>query len=839
MGLLRQFGSAAVFCAVFAAGVSAQSGAPASGLLVTAVDENGVAVAGVRVMLQASALPAALHCETDFGGDCRFPDLPAGPLQLRLQKEGFYEATVAEVHPGTVEVTLQRQQEVRELVNVVESPPAIDRSQVASQEKLTGLQIIDIPYPTTRDYRKVLGFIPTVVPDASGQPHVAGQETYETRTLLDGFDVTQPANGQLLVRVSTDAFRSIEVEPGREPAEYGKASGGVLALNTGIGDDHLRFSATDFTPSFQNKKGWTLDSVTPRFAVSGPMRKGKMWFYNAGDGEYDNIVIPELPNGVDTDGYWRVGDLLKLQTNLSARNIFTTSFVINHLRDEHDGLSPQNPAPATPVDAESAYAASAKDQYYFSGGELLETGFGFDRYDLGFTPLGSLPYFMAPGSNGGNYYLNASTQAEREQLLANLYLPAHQWHGRHDIKAGIDLDRLGYEARFTRQPISFLRSGQAPRAGQPLAADACLAPPAQGQASPCSRYSEFSGGAPSSTYNTEASAYAEDRWLISDRLLIEPGLRLDWDQIVRSALFSPRLAGTYVLDRRGETKLSAGIGTVYDATPIFVIARPLAGQRLDYFFDANGNALGAPVLTTFRANMNTLQAPRFLNWSAALERKLPASIYLKAEFMQDRGSHGFVYNTANGAADGNFLLQNSRNARYDAFTLSLRRNFAKGYSLFASYTRSRTRSNQALDFSVDNPVLSAQAAGPFPWDAPNRFLSWGYVPFFTLPWIHRLELAYSLEARTGFPYIAVNSRQQIVGPPDSHRFPGDFTLNLQLEKRFHLFGFYWAVRGGFDNITGHKNYLVVYNNVDSPQFGTFSVYEGRAFTSRIRFLGRK
>jgi len=129
---------------------------------------------------------------------------------------------------------------------VHESPPAIDPAQVASQQTLSGLDVLNIPYPSTHDYRNVLAFMPSVVSDSFGQPHVAGAQTYQTLTLLDGFNVTQPANGQLLVRVSTDAFRSIAVEPSREPAEYGKASGGVLNLNTGIGDDHFRFAATDF-----------------------------------------------------------------------------------------------------------------------------------------------------------------------------------------------------------------------------------------------------------------------------------------------------------------------------------------------------------------------------------------------------------------------------------------------------------------------------------------------------------------------------------------------------------------------------------------------------------------
>jgi outer membrane receptor protein involved in Fe transport len=157
------------------------------------------------------------------------------------------------------------------VVNVSESPSAIDPAQVSSKEQVSGIDIIDIPYPATHDYRNVLNFIPGVVQDSSGQPHVAGAQTYQTVTLLDGFNVTQPANGLLLVRVSTDGFRSIEVEPSREPAEYGKGSGGVLSLNTGIGNDQFHIIATNFIPSVQNKNGIALDQWTPRVTFSGPI----------------------------------------------------------------------------------------------------------------------------------------------------------------------------------------------------------------------------------------------------------------------------------------------------------------------------------------------------------------------------------------------------------------------------------------------------------------------------------------------------------------------------------------------------------------------------------------
>jgi hypothetical protein len=181
----------------------------------------------------------------------------------------------------------------------------------------------------------------------------------------------------------------------------------------------------------------------------------------------------------------------------------------------------------------------------------------------------------------------------------------------------------------------------------------------------------------------------------------------------------------------------------------------------------------------------------------------------------------------------------SRRCKSARTRASLRRNFRESYMVMGAYTRSRARSNQALDFNVDSPILSAQQPGPYSWDIPNRFLSWGYVPFFKPPIIHQTEIAYSMEARTGFPFSTTNNQQQLVGEPGSHRFPEYFSLNVQLEKRFHLFGYYWALRGGFDNITGHFNPAFVNTDINSPQFLKFGFSEGRPFTSCIRLLGRK
>ena len=457
---------------------------------IAVVDENGVAVPSARVSLQLNSEPA-LHCRTDHTGRCSLNAAPAETYSLRVEKEGFYalEQSDVQVSPSiTLEVSIHRLQEVREKIDVHESPLAIDPAQVASQETISGLDIVNMVFPTAHDYRNAINFIPGVVQDQSGQPHVAGAQTYQTQTLLDGFNVTQPANGLLLVRVSTDAFRSIQVEPSREPAEAGKGSAGLLLLNTGIGDDRFRFWATNFIPSFQDKHGWRFDQFLPLLTFSGPIVKRRIWFYNAFDGEYDNTIYTALPVGHDNDHVLRVGNLTKLQTNVTNRNILTTSFLINHLKDQYAYLSPQSPQLANPKEIDTAWVTSIKDQHYFNNGLLFEAGFAFDQYNTQQIPYGTEPFFVSPQTTGGNFYLDAETISTRWQIISNVYLPPQHWQGRHDFKVGIDLDGIAYDAQFLRFPISYLSGANTIPANSP---DLCLTA-LQDQTFPCTRYSTFS-----------------------------------------------------------------------------------------------------------------------------------------------------------------------------------------------------------------------------------------------------------------------------------------------------------------------------------------------------------
>ncbi len=753
---------------------------------------------------------------------------------MKAEKPGFYAITNLPVQVGqaaAIDLKLVHIQEVREVVNVTESPPGIDPEQTASSEQITGLDILNIPYPSTHDYRNVLNFIPGVVQDNGGQPHIAGAATYQTLTLLDGFNITQPANGSLQLRVSTDAIRSIHVQDSRISAEYGKGSGGVLGITTGIGDDRFFFAATNFLPSAQIKRGIAFDNVVPRITFSGPIKKGRVWFFEGVDGEFNHNVITELPPGQDTNNFWRVGNIAKIQVNLAPAHILTASYLFNRQHDEHFGLSIFSPPSSTPSDTERGDFLTARDQIYLPGRQLLDFGFNFDQYGSDVRPQGSGAFVANAKNVTGSYYFGAHIRARRWQGVSNVSLAPFQWQGRHEIKFGLDLDRLAYNPVFQRSPISYLRLGQTLPPGE-----TCLSLPL----SPCARYSAFSVGPQSETNNVEVSSYVQDRWSPAKRLIVEAGLRYDWDEIVRDALFSPRLAGSYLVDKDGNTKVSAGIGIFRDATNMVLFSRPFEGQRLDYFFDSQGRLDSAPVSMTFTVNQSTLKSPRFVNWSVGVEHNFPSDVYVRADFIRRHGTRGFVYNTPSGAPllSGDFILQNSRDDHYDAFMITARHAFRKSYLVTASYMRSRARTNQVLTFNVDSPIYGAQLPGPLPWDSPNRFLSTGILPA-RIPLLKHVDIEYSAEARTGFPFFVVNNRQQLAEMPGSRRFPAYLSINLFLEKRFHWVGRHWAVRGGFIDINGRHNPAAVNNNIDSPEFLTFGALTHRAFTARIRLLGRK
>jgi hypothetical protein len=675
-------------------------------------------------------------------------------------------------------------------------------------------EIVNIPYQTSRDIRNLLPFNPGVIQDPTGQAHVAGSPTYATLDLLDGFDLRSPASGTLSLHVSTDAVRTIVIESTRYPAEYGKATGGVIAFSSGMGDNRFRFNATDFIPSYQANNGIHFDKFLPRVTVSGPIVKNRAWFFNGFDLDYASNYIVGLPANANTDPSWQESNLSRVQVNLTPHNNLIVALLFNDAYAPFSGLSTLTPQVSTVKSDTLAFLPYLRDQQLFLNGALLDVAIGVTRIRSGSEPRGDTPYQLTPEASEGSFFENLTGTSSRIEETFGLYLPPRRWIGEHDFRFGIDLDQITFGESFFRAPINYLRE------------DGTLL-----------RQSTFPMQPSFSRENADIGAYVQDHWQLHDGLLIEPGFRFDWDQIIRRPVYSPRIATVFAPDKVPGTKVSAGIGVYYEHTQLDYLGQAFAGLRNDTYFAADGVTPVSPLLpTSFTVNYHRLRAPRVINWSAELEQKLPSSTFASLSYLHKQGSNFFVFANQNlPYLSGNYLLTNQRTADYHAVTLTLRHNFSHDYTLFAAYTHSLANTNAAIEYSPTLGDLGPQQPGAEPWNVPNRVLSWGWLPTPFKQW----DFVYTLDWHTGLPYTAIDANHVVSGAPNSQTFPAYLSFSPGLEWKFHFRGAYFGLRGVIENISGRQNPTIVNNNIDSPVFGTFTEPQGRALTARFRLISNK
>jgi hypothetical protein len=794
-------------------------------------DETGLAVSFAKVELRAKPSAPAFAAFSDIAGGFSMRLAAPGEYLIHAERQGFFVFDGhAELRDGSnpLHLTLNHQQEFFQSVDVAYSAPAIDPEQTSEQKQLTSAEILQAPYPASQDLRNAMPLMQGVVQDVNGRLHFNGGATDQTNFTLDGFNISDPVSGRFEARLNIEAVRTIDFDSASYSADKGRGSAGTVDIKTGMGDDRWRFGATNFLPGVSSEDGMHINKWTPRLKISGPIAKGKAWFHNAFDTFYGVNTVSRLPRGENRSRALTSSNLTRLQVNLAPSNILTGSVLVNYVDENRNGLSFLDPVETTINRRQNLYFTSIKDQIYFHNGALTELGFGASRGFARESPQGQQIYEILPSGKRGNYFVDLTRHSNREQWVSNTYLPAmHAW-GAHQLRFGLDGQRSGFDLDASRHDYQVLRE------------DLSVA-----------RYVSFAGDGFTAKTILTTSGYLQDRWAPRDGLLIETGLRLDWDDVVRNPLLSPRFSLAYAPKWMHETKLAAGIGIFRDALNPGIFGRQNQAS-LSTFYDSNGQISRSSVETAFLVNQRDLRVPRHRILSLSVERKLPFELYGKASFVCKEGRFGFTYAPDEIASfapipvDGLYRLRSWRNDRYDAVEFTVRRTFGGKFEWVGGYTRSSARSDAVVDYSLENPIFARQGPGPLAWDAPNRFLTWGWAPVpqsiapHFLSFLTRdTDVAYLLEYRTGFPYSVVNEEGLLVGSPNAQRLPSYFNVNLHFERRFPFLHYLWAWRFGVNNLTNNGNPNVVDNNIDSPGYRTYGRGQLRAFNVRLRFLGRR
>ncbi|HWQ57077.1 MAG TPA: carboxypeptidase regulatory-like domain-containing protein [Bryobacteraceae bacterium] len=792
------------------------------------LDENGVVVPGARVEVRSEDGRKAPPATSDKSGEFTVSLAEPGTYRIDAWREGFFRLTgsraVLREGANQLTVTLNHLQEFAESVDVVYSPPAIDLAEPAEHKELNTVEILTVPYPAPHDLRNALPLFQGVVKDNAGELHVNGAESDQTNYTLDGFDISDPVTGRFEARLNIDSVRALDLQSSRFGADKGRGSAGSLNVETKMGDDRWRFGGTNFVPGVSMQDGFHVNKWTPRLEISGPLKRGRAWLHNGFDAFYDKDTIDGLPSGENRTRSLTTNNLTRFQVNLTPSNILTAGFMVNYFDARRAGLSFLDPLETTTNRHQKFLMTTIRDQMYFARGMLLDVGFADSRLTTLQVPRGERIYEITPYGNTGNFYVNMDRHSYRQQWTANVLLPTVEAGGSHQIRFGVDFERDSFRQETTRHEYRVLRT------------DLTIA-----------RQVTFTGNPYQQRRNFEGSHYVVDQWSPRKGLVIETGLRTDWDQVVRSVLWSPRISAAWAPSVAGDLKLSAGYGIFHDSLSLGILTRHQGQISYSTFFDPNGTEPRGPVPTAFFLNENELRVPRYRTLSFSVERKLPFDFYGRAGFTERKGSGGFTFvneTDPNGSA-GYYYLRNWRKDRYRGLEFSLRRTFGR-FEWSAGYTRSSARTDAVVDYSLENPIFGPQGPGPFPWDTPNRLLMWGWapVPKRILPrWlafvVRETDIAYLVEHRSGFPFSVVNEEGFMEGPPNSVRLPAYFSINLHFERKFRALHYLWAWRFGFNNLTNNGNPNTVNNNIDSPTYLTYGRGQSRAFTVRLRFLGKK
>jgi hypothetical protein len=771
-------------------------------------DEDGHPVPRAEVAAKWS-LNHSFTVYTDAAGQFEIAPI-ADQASISISKPGFFQIRDEHLtlNPGVNEITfaLNHETELHQQVNVASGPSQIDPDTTSHQETLVQHEILNTPVTSSHDLQSNLIPMPNVLMDSSGRIHIAGARQGQTEILLDGFEINDPANGSFTPRLDVDAVQTVSVETGGYGAHYSHAGAGILALDTSVGDDKWRFGTTNFFPGLSIRDGVRFGNWFPRATLSGPIKKGRAWFSEAISVQHRLTIVNGLPEGQNIATEWAGDNLIRAQVTLTPRNILQGTFLFNRSSDPQTGLGPLTPLSTTTDVQARRYFASVKDQIWI-GNTLLEFGVAADTGRSTNDPQGSAAYVVTPSTSSGNYFQTVAQQSRRLQLIGDITSgPLKQW-GTHTLSSGWNADGIDFAQNASRTQINFVRT------------DGTL-----------SDLATFSGPAAFRLSNTQIGGYVQDLWRPVKPIVFSVGVRADWDRLIQQTLVQPRLAVNWVPKEDGRMKFTVAWGEHYQPINLTILGQGSDQRRSDTFYDSTGLIpVGNPVTSQFVVPRTGLSQPRSFNTTAEWDEKVSASTFVGAAYLLRKGRDAFAWENE---ADGIFLLQNNREDRFISGEVWVRHAFGNGADIMVDYTRSRANSNEVLDPSISSLIFAPQQPGPLSWDAPNRVISRGWTP---LP-LWQLLFSYFFEYHSGFPFSAINEQQQLVGLANSFRYPSYVSLNVGLEKRFRFRKREWAVRGSAINLTDHQNPTAVVNNVDAPNFLTFSGRQGLGFTARLRLV---
>src|SRR5712664_2482468 len=274
-------------------------------ILGTVTDPQGGAVSGAKVTVTSLTKSTTEETTTNESGNYSVTHLIPDTYKIRIEGPGFKATDIPSVQVSAdsaahVDATMQVGA-VTQSVEVTGEIPQLttDRADVDvefSQKYVEDLPVLNRNFTNfellSPGTQKLVGWshAATENPQGGGQIFVNGQHFSGTNFELDGTDNQDPILGIIVVNPNLDSIGEAKVALQDYDAESGKATAGVVKVQTksgtnafhGSGFYYYRNSDQQARDPFTNKPGVPLAAATwKQFggSVGGPVIKNKLFFF--------------------------------------------------------------------------------------------------------------------------------------------------------------------------------------------------------------------------------------------------------------------------------------------------------------------------------------------------------------------------------------------------------------------------------------------------------------------------------------------------------------------------------------------------------------------------------
>lgn len=635
----------------------------------TVLDGAGNAVGGAKVTITSISQGTSRTVMTSSSGGFLINGLQTGGYDILVESAGSPSwrangVNILASQTAQVDVRLAS-------VGGAEIVVTGSRAVTAFTGTTTGLNIDVEDFikdkPLGRDLTSIILLAPnTVAGDATfgNLPSIGGSSVAENAYYLNGLNLTNFDNYLGGATVPFYFYKSVDIKNGGYPAEYGRATGGIVNAVTKSGTNDLKAAAhIDWTPDFLRSNGKNLvswdgnaytrttntaadeaDNLTATLEAGFPIIQDRLFVYGMAQFRNSSSLTTAPRSGTaferrNNDPFWGVKvDAYPIDSQHLEFTIFDTRNTTSRADRQYsyiNGVNNFGTATAVTDFHGGGLNYVAKYTGRMTDWFTLSAAYGRvrDRFDSETTAGdGGLPYFVnlsgvtTYGVPHGGFY-----NGQRNASLASPYSTERKFfRSDADLRFNALGDhhiRFGYEQENNTLNHVTVRNGGAYEFGKGFLSQAAFnALLGNGGALLIGRAADANGPIVELNYfNTGGSFkaknqafYIQDEWAVTDRLTVNLGVRRDDFRVNKPSgkpianldkNYAPRVGATYQMWDDNSGKLFASYGWYY--LPIASNTAFRQGAPSFYFrqrYNYSGlDANGLPKLTTLVTNQGSYQ----------------------------------------------------------------------------------------------------------------------------------------------------------------------------------------------------------------------------------------